>query len=205
MSVSSIDDERDRAPGAQPAVSTQIVERVPLDLLHEHPSNARKHDLAVITRSLAGLGQYRPIVVNRGTKTGRPNEILAGHGTAKAAAALGWSTIDVGFVDVDEQTATNILLVDNRASDLAEYDDRLLVELLASLDDLSLTGYDPDDYDQLVRGLGEIDEHDLDEGDADTDQGERIFGIAIECATEQQQAKLLERFTAEGLSVRALM
>jgi ParB-like chromosome segregation protein Spo0J len=183
----------------------QHVERVPLDELHEHPRNARKHDLAVITRSLAGLGQYRPIVVNCGTKTGRPNEILAGHGTVKAAAALGWPSIDAVLVDVDETTATNILLVDNRASDLAEYDDRLLVELLASLDDLTLTGYDPDDYDELVRGLSDIDERDLDEGDADTDQGERIFGIAIECQSEQQQAKLLERFTAEGLSVRALM
>lgn len=205
MSVSSIDDKRDRAAGTLPAVATQQVERVELHELHEHPSNARKHDLAVITRSLEGLGQYRPIVVNRGTKTGRANEILAGHGTVKAAAALGWPTIDIVRVDVDEQTATNILLVDNRASDLAEYDDRLLVELLASLDDISLTGYEPDDYDELVRSLGEIDEHDLDEGDADTDQGERIFGIAIECQTEQQQAKLLERFTAEGLSVRALM
>lgn len=184
----------------------QQIERVPLDELHEHPRNARQHDLAVISASLDGLGQYRPIVVNRGSKTGRPNEILAGHGTVKAAAALGWPTIDVGWVDVDETTATNILLVDNRASDLAEYDDRLLVELLASLDDIALTGYSESDYDDLVRSLGEIDEGALDAGDADVDgRTEQVWGIAIECSTEQQQAELLERFTAEGLSVRALM
>lgn len=184
----------------------QETARVPLVELHEHPRNARQHDLAVISRSLDGIGQYRPIVVNRGTKTGRPNEILAGHGTVKAATALGWTGIDVAFVDVDDVTATNILLVDNRASDLAEYDDRLLVELLASLDDIALTGYSESDYDDLVRSLGDIEEGALDAGDADVDEnGERIFGIAISCDTEQQQAALLERFTAEGLSVRALM
>jgi hypothetical protein len=150
----------------------QQIERVALVELHEHPRNARRHDVPVIARSLEGLGQYRPIVVNRGTYTGRPNEILAGHGTVKAAAALAWPTIDCAFVDVDETTATNILLVDNRASDLAEYDDRLLVELLSTLDDLALTGYDPDDYDELVRGLQEFDPNvlDVDEGDDDLDE-----------------------------------
>lgn len=139
--------------------------RVPIDELHEHPRNARRHDLDVITRSLDKLGQYRPIVVNRGTLTGRPNEILAGHGTVRAAKALGWREVDAVFHDVDDETATNILLVDNRASDLASYDESLLLDLLQGMDDYSITGYSQSDFDALVEQFGDADMPEL--GDVD--------------------------------------
>jgi hypothetical protein len=117
--------------------------------LTPHPENARHGDVPRIMTSLRKLGQYRPIVVNRGSMTGRENEILAGHHLVQAATELGWDQVAITMVDVDDETAKRIMLADNRTSDLATYDDRLLVELLGSLSDLDGTGYDPGDLEAL--------------------------------------------------------
>jgi len=117
--------------------------------LTPHPENARHGDVPRIMASLRKLGQYRPIVVNRGSLTGREMEILAGHHLVQAATELGWQYVSITTVDVDDDTAKRIMLADNRTSDLASYDDRLLVELLGGLPDLDGTGYDAADLDAL--------------------------------------------------------
>ncbi|WP_369354623.1 ParB N-terminal domain-containing protein [Streptomyces sp. cg2] len=58
---------------------------IPVDELAPYHRNPRTGDLDSITESLSTHGQYRPIVVNRGTLTGRPNEILAGNHTFKSS------------------------------------------------------------------------------------------------------------------------
>jgi DNA modification methylase len=113
---------------------------VPLDSVHPYPGNPRRGDVATIAASLAEHGQYRPLVVNERTR-----EVLAGNHTWAAARELGWSEIAVTFVDVDDDEAKRIVLVDNRSSDLGDYDDGALAALLASLDfDYAGTGYDDD-------------------------------------------------------------
>ena len=124
--------------------------RVPIDSLKPHIGNPRRGHVQTIKASLARLGQYRPIVVNRGSLTGRPNEVLAGNHTVRAARDLGWKEIAATFVDVDEDTAARILLIDNRANDLAGYDDGALIELLQSLPDFDGTGYDQEALDDLL-------------------------------------------------------
>ena len=59
--------------------------------LRPYHANPRRGDVAQIARSLSRTGQYRPIVVNAGTKTGRYREVLAGNHTLAAALKLGWS------------------------------------------------------------------------------------------------------------------
>lgn len=103
--------------------------------------NPRLGDVDRIAESLATNGQYRPIVVNLGRKTGRPLEILAGNHTFKAAKQLGWETITATTVDVDDQDAARIVAADNRTADLGDYDTATLQDLLAELDDLTGTGY----------------------------------------------------------------
>lgn len=124
--------------------------RVPLAELTPHPGNARQGNVPMIVDSLRMNGQYRALVVNLGTRTGRPMEILAGHHVALAAAELGWSEVAVQLVDVGDEAATRILLADNRANDLAGYDERLLAELLTDLPDLDGTGYDPADLELIL-------------------------------------------------------
>jgi hypothetical protein len=127
---------------------------VPIGDLHPYYRNPRQGDVGAISESLKHLGQYRTIVVNRGTLTGRPNEILAGNHTHQAAVHLKWKEIDVDYVDVDEETAARIVAVDNRTNDLATYDPFELTEMLKDLaaTDLGLiaTGYDGDDLDDLL-------------------------------------------------------
>jgi site-specific DNA-methyltransferase (adenine-specific) len=121
---------------------------VPLDTLRPYARNPRRGDVATIVESLRANGQYRPIVVRSSTR-----EVLAGNHTLAAARELGWSEIAATFVDVDDEQAARIVLVDNRANDVAGYDEAELAELLRGLPDLEGTGYDQAALDALVYGL----------------------------------------------------
>src|ERR1017187_2560559 len=95
--------------------SSLTVEQVDVGTLKQHPRNARQGDVGAIVESLRAHGQYRPIVVQRST-----NHVLAGNHTLKAARELGWPTIAATFLDVTNDQALRILLVDNRTNDLAD-------------------------------------------------------------------------------------
>ncbi len=123
----------------------------PVQDLNTFHKNPRRGDVNSIAVSLARHGQYRPIVVNEGSLTGRPFEVLAGNHTLLAARSLGWESIDVALIDVDEETATSIVLADNRLADLGDYDNTDLVDLLDSLNgDYLGTGYDDAFLDDLA-------------------------------------------------------
>lgn len=126
---------------------------VPITDLQPHPQNVRQGDVGAISESLKHHGQYRPIVVQKSS-----GHILAGNHTFKAAKALGWKEIACTFVDCDDEQATRILLMDNRANDLASYDDGALAEMLQTLmatdDQLAGTGFAPEDLQQLLEDLG---------------------------------------------------
>lgn len=130
-----------------------------LDSLQPYHRNPRRGNTAVIGESLDRLGQYRPIVVNAGTYTGREREVLAGNHTFFAAQKLGWDTIDIVTVDVDEDTATRIVVADNRTSDLATYDEELLAALLQELPDLDGTGFTDAALEEMLAELAAGDGH----------------------------------------------
>ncbi len=120
----------------------------PIDELKPYPGNARVHNFDVIKESLEKHGQYRPLVVQEST-----GYILAGNGTWEAAKQLGRTTIDIGVIDVDDDQARRIVLVDNRSNDLAGYDEKALTDLLAELPDLEGTGFHQDDLDAMIASL----------------------------------------------------
>ncbi len=185
-------------PGIAPDLADLVV---PIDSVRPFPGNARRHNLEKIIESLRANGQYRPIVVNR-----RGGEILAGNGTHAAAQQLGWAEIAVTWVDVDDNTARKIVLVDNKANDDAGYDDHLLADLLNQVDDLIGTGYTPEDLDDLAtRLLDDPDEPDepakLSE---DPVEMRETWQVIINCHDEDQQQAIYERLSAEGLRCRVL-
>lgn len=126
------------------------IERVPISSLTTHPQNPRTGDIETIAESLQTHGQFRPIVVQRSTR-----HILAGNHTMLAATKLGWDKIDVVFLDVDDDQARRILIVDNRAAALGTDDPDLLLGLLNDFIDTDLglagTGFDADALDDLLR------------------------------------------------------
>ena len=122
--------------------------------LRPYHANPRRGDVAQIARSLSRTGQYRPIVVNAGTKTGRYREVLAGNHTLAAALKLGWSHLAGSVVDVDDDTAARIVAADNRTAELGGYDDAALLALLESVaaaeQGLEGTGYSDADLLALL-------------------------------------------------------
>lgn len=121
---------------------------VPVAGLQHYGRNPRRGNVDLIAESLQHHGQYKPIVVRTGTM-----EVLAGNHTLRAAKQLGWDQIAATFVDVDDDQAARIVLVDNRSNDVAGYDETELAELLTSLPDLGGTGFDQASLDELVHGL----------------------------------------------------
>lgn len=124
----------------------------PITEFKTHPRNVRQGDVGAITESLNAHGQYRAIVVQKST-----GYVLAGNHTLLAAKSLRWTEIAATFVDCDDDQALRILLVDNRANDLAMYDDHGLAEVLKELASSAL-GFDGslfngDDLDDLIYRL----------------------------------------------------
>lgn len=126
------------------------IPQIDLRLYHRNP---RVGDVAAIAESLAAHGQYKPIVVNRGTHTGREFEVLAGNHTLLAARRLGWDSLQAVVVDVDDTTAAKIVLVDNRTSDLGSFDMQVLADVLSGIPTLDGTGYNDAQFERLLEDL----------------------------------------------------
>lgn len=140
--------------GSGPVAGTTA--RIKIAHLRTYHRNAREGDVEAIVGSLLANGQFKPIVVNIGTHTGRPGEVLAGNHTLKAFRELSernpfdatWSSIAAHFVDVDEDMATRIVLADNRTSQLGDFDADALLALLNDVGTTG-TGYTDADLDEL--------------------------------------------------------
>lgn len=184
---------------AKPAAADQLdSETFEIGQLSTYVKNPRRGDLVEIAKSLIVNRQYRRVVVNRGTHTGRPNEVLAGNHTFMAAQTLSqpdgakklgledlwqkykrtpadYAHIHADVLDVSEAAVRRIVAVDNRSAEKATYDEEILAELLqeiaADADGLLGSGYDEDDLDDLLLSLNSgSDDEDL-EGGPDLDRG----------------------------------
>jgi ParB-like chromosome segregation protein Spo0J len=142
---------------------------IDIDSVEPHPKNARQGDVGMIATSLELNGQYRPIIIQEST-----GFIIAGNHTWKAAKSLGWTEIAATKLSVDEDQSFRILLADNKANDLASYDDSDLLNLLIEMNEsdrgLEGTLFSCDDIDDLMALLESndledvIEEHGLHDG-----------------------------------------
>ncbi|WP_052428602.1 ParB N-terminal domain-containing protein [Actinopolyspora erythraea] len=138
-----------------PTIEREFRPDMPVDEITPHPDNPRHHDRASIREGLETNPQYKPIVVQKST-----NYILAGNGTyAVATEDLGWTTIDVYLVDLDDTTARRVLAADNEIGAESGYFDEPLAKLLTSIidetGDLTGTGVSVDYYEDVLARLGE--------------------------------------------------
>jgi len=113
--------------------------------LKAYKGNPRVGSIEAIAESLNENKQYKPIVVNK-----KDNAILAGNHTWMAAKSLGWETIQVAYVDVDDESASKIVLADNRTNDLASYDTSQLANLLKNVKNPVGTGYTTQDVSMII-------------------------------------------------------
>jgi len=141
---------------SQQQVSTDTIKALTMEQraineLLPHPRNYRRHpehQLAILRESLRVHGQQKPVVI---TPDGT---ILAGHGLVEAAKLEGWEGIACHVYDGPYPDA--FVVLDNRASDLAEDDEAALAQLLRDLeaqDQLIAAGWEQDDLHELLLRL----------------------------------------------------
>ena len=159
----------------------------PADLATFH-KNPRIGDTEAIAASLRVNGLYKPLVVNRGTHTGRPMEVLAGNHTLKAIRQLAetymsddrWQKVECWVLDVDDDRASRIVLADNRTNELGGMDADVLMDLLEQFDTLEGSGYSDADMEALLAETSDslneledfLDRHNSEDSDEDEDEDE---------------------------------
>jgi hypothetical protein len=65
---------------------------------------------------------------------------------------LNWDTVSVVWLDVDDNEAIRIAIMDNRTSDMASYDADSLKMLLKEVTDYTGTGFSPEDVSDIYAG-----------------------------------------------------
>lgn len=166
--------------------------------------NARKGDVDAIAGSLVANGQYTPIIVNIGTQTGRPNEVLAGNHTLAAIKQLAeqnpfekqWSTVLVHWLDVDDEAANKIVVADNQTFALGEGVDVAMVASLLHESGLKGTGYTEADlakFDEALESLGPTDPTELPEPPSlPEEKADRAIGYTLVFDDTDQEARWFE-------------
>jgi hypothetical protein len=181
--------------------STPTAEPVPATAkpseLNTYYKNARRGDVSAIAASLKAHDQMKPITVNRGTFTGRVNEVLAGNHTLMAVRDLAerfpddprWSQILVHWVDVDEDRAARFVVADNRTAELGGFDAVQMAELLKGFgDDLDGIGYTAEQVADLA-DLANAVVDDPNGGEPDPLPGNSIIQYNLIFDDETQQAE----------------
>lgn len=132
---------------------------VPIEQIHEDPSNVRVHptkNMRAIVASLRKFGQQKPIVISQG------GGIIAGNGTYLAAQELGWTHLAAVRSSLDGANAADFGVADNRTAELAEWDMGNLEARLTGFSaerDIEALGFSEEDVTALF-GTKEPDQED---------------------------------------------
>jgi len=111
----------------------------------------------------------------------------------QAMQELGIKEADAVIIDLNDDEATALSIIDNRSSELATWDDDLLAELLKDMpDDLfNITGFDSEDLKGILDGLNsDFNENDIQEDEEDEEDEE-----------SRTVCKLTDRFLVSPFSV----
>jgi DNA modification methylase len=140
--------------------SPLLIEMRPVRTLKPNPRNARTHSkkqIRQIADNIAALGFTVPVLMDENSV------LLAGHGRLEAAKLLGMNVPAIRLSGLSEAQKWALLIADNKIAGNAGWDrEHLALELpeLAELLfdeglDLSITGFEPAEIDQLVTDFEE--------------------------------------------------
>jgi DNA modification methylase len=131
-----------------------------------NPRIHSKKQIRQIANSIEAFGFNVPILIDRA------GQVIAGHGRLLACRELGWQEVPTLCLDhLTAAQARAFMITDNRLTEIAAWDDRLLAEHLKDLSllgldfSLELTGFDMGEIDLRIASL----EHQLDPADDPAD------------------------------------
>jgi DNA modification methylase len=160
---------------ADPRDSASIVSRISvtdrrIEELKPDPSNPRQHSrkqIRQIANSIAIFGFNGAVLIDRDDK------VIAGHGRLLACRELGWSAVPTICLEhLSPAQARAFMIADNRLTEIASWDDRLLAEQLKDLSllgldfSLEVTGFEMGEIDLRIASLDDLPEQDDDPADA---------------------------------------
>lgn len=144
----------------------EIVYR-PIDELKPDPKNARRHSpkqIRQIAESIEAFGFNVPILIDAALK------VIAGHGRLLASKQLGHREVPtISLEHLSDAQARAFMIADNRLTEIASWDDRLLGEQFRELAALNLdfslevTGFDMGEIDLLIEGASATPQPDPDD------------------------------------------
>lgn len=129
----------------------QVIRKAKVSTLKEHPRNPRKGDESRIAESIDANGFFGTIIVQKST-----GYVLAGNHRLRVLRNGDIDEIDIAEIDVDDEAALRILIVDNKTSDNGTYDSSELVAILEELNasaGIVGTGYHQTDLDKLIHDV----------------------------------------------------
>jgi len=127
-----------------------------IETIYPHPRNPHNGDVEAIKRSIAKNGVYAPVVIQKSTRF-----VVKGNHTYEALMDLGFPTLPVVTLDIDDDRALRILLTDNRISQRGNDDPGLLKTLPVSSYEFVISRFDEKpltarDFNRVRKGLGGI-------------------------------------------------
>lgn len=117
------------------------VRELSLDRLRESERNPRRISAARLEQLKRSLEADREMLRARPVVALPDGAVLMGNMRLRAARELGWKTLPVLTVDLDDERAALWMLRDNQG--YGEWDEPLLAELLAELDEASVDSATP--------------------------------------------------------------
>src|SRR5438270_13765373 len=147
----------------------EIVYR-PIHEIKPDPANARRHSkkqILKLAKSIEAFGFNVPVLVDAGLN------VICGHGRLAACGEVGITevpTVCLDHLSPAQLRAFNI--ADNRLTELAEWDDRLLAQQLKDLSlcgldfSLEVTGFEMAEIDLRITSLDELPESNSNPADA---------------------------------------
>jgi ParB-like chromosome segregation protein Spo0J len=146
----------EKQAGAERARPLQIVDR-PIEALKPDPTNPRIHSkkqIGQIKNSIMTFGFNVPVLVDADLN------VIAGHGRLFACRELGWTEVPTLRLDhLTPEQARVFMIADNRLTEIAAWDDRLLAQQLKDLSllgldfSLELTGFEMGEIDLRIASL----------------------------------------------------
>jgi len=123
-------------------IRAKELETVAISAIRPHPKNPNRNELPPLIDSIERVGFYGAITVQRGT-----GHIIAGNHRYMAAVASGMTEVPVIYLDVSDEEAMRMMLVDNRAAE-GGFQDQAQVD--------ALMGYwdDGKGYEELNKEMG---------------------------------------------------